>query len=158
MNDAERFWAKVNKTDGCWEWTASLNTYGYGQIAINKKPIKAHRYSYALHHPLTIDLLSGNPDVFVCHRCDNPRCVNPSHLFLGSYLDNITDMVQKKRHYTGEGRKGETNATSKLTDDDVREIRGRFANGELQTEIALDYGVTNANICSIINRKTWKHI
>jgi hypothetical protein len=163
MECAERFLKKVDKSGECWNWTAGTNTYGYGQININKVPVKAHRLSYVLHHPLTIDLLEGHREIFVCHRCDNPLCVNPAHLFLGSYLDNIKDMVQKKRHYTGqpeyEGRKGETNVSSKLTDDIVREIRTRYANGDIsQTQLSVEYNVTNANICSIVNRKTWKHI
>lgn len=154
MIDAERFWAKVNKTDGCWEWTASLDRGGYGHFGLNGKVIMPHRYSYIIHHPLTTDLWEHR-EICVCHKCDNPRCVNPAHMFLGSQVDNIKDRDTKGR---GNQPKGERQYNSKLTETQVREIRGKFANGELQTQIALEYGTTQANISSIIKRKSWKHI
>jgi len=156
MNDAERFWAKVEKTgeNGCWEWTAGLSE-GYGDYWFNGTAVRAHRLSYVLHHPLTIDLWEHR-EILVCHRCDNPKCVNPSHLFLGSYADNNRDKEAKGR---GNPPKGEKHGHSKLTEDDVREIRTRYANGGvLQRQLALEYGVWQRTIGRIINRETWSHI
>lgn len=90
----ERFWRKVHKTDGCWEWTGSRDRKGYGKIAKGGAPtipLLAHRVSWAIHH--------GDPgDLCVLHRCDNPPCVRPDHLFLGTIADNNRDMTQKGRH------------------------------------------------------------
>jgi len=156
MDDAERFWSKVNKSGDCWEWTASFNTTGRGQFRLNGMMVLAHRLSYMMNHPITIDLMEGHREILVCHRCDNPKCVNPSHLFLGSYADNNRDKEAKGR---GNPPKGEKHGHSKLTEDDVREIRTRYANGGvLQRQLALEYGVWQRTIGRIINRETWSHI
>ena len=159
MDDAERFWSKVDKSGECWEWTAGLRGMcGYGQFWVNKKTENSHRYSYALHHPLTIDLLEGHREICVCHRCDNPKCVNPAHLFLGSQGDNMRDRETKGRaNRTIE--KGEKHPSSKLTETQVREIRNKYANGGISyQQLALEYGVSKAHIGYIISRKTWSHI
>jgi hypothetical protein len=87
-----RFWSKVDKSGECWVWTAkALCENGYGRFYVGKKPLRAHRYSWELANgPITDGL-------FVCHRCDNPPCVNPAHLFLGTHQDNMQDMVAKGR-------------------------------------------------------------
>ncbi len=93
---AERFWPKVDRRgpDECWEWKAARQAEGYGKMFTTNRcrPERAHRVSWVLHHgPI--------PDgMFVLHRCDNPPCVNPAHLFLGTNLDNIEDMGRKGRH------------------------------------------------------------
>jgi hypothetical protein len=155
MNDAERFWAKVDKSGECWEWTAGLNKDGYGLFRLNGKTVSSHRYSYILHHPLTIDLWEHR-EICVCHKCDNPKCVNPEHLFLGSMLDNSKDMLSKGR---GNQPKGEKNHGAILTETQVREIRTRYANGGIwQYKLAEEYGICKMSIARIIRRETWKHI
>lgn len=99
----KRFWSKVNKTDYCWEWTASLllNTCGYGQFKVgsmldnSRKTVSAHRTSYELCYGA---IPRG---MLVCHKCDNPKCVRPDHLFLGTHQDNSTDMCLKGRSLKG---------------------------------------------------------
>ncbi len=89
----ERFWKHVHKTDSCWLWTASVNDKGYGQlfVGVGKSPLRAHRVSWELHRGLIpIGLL-------VLHHCDNPPCVRPDHLFLGTYKDSTQDMISKGR-------------------------------------------------------------
>jgi len=94
--NAERFWAKVQKSDGCWLWTASTDGKGYGKMLVDGGLQQAHRISWQLHTGISPGALD------VCHTCDNPPCVRPDHLFAGTALDNIMDMLSKGRrpaHY-----------------------------------------------------------
>jgi len=153
----ERFLAKVDKSGECWEWTARLNNGGYGQIRLGGRFILAHRYSFILHHPITIDLLQHR-EICVCHRCDNRKCVNPEHLFLGSMKDNNDDKMAKGR-WGGGDKKGEKQAQHKLTETQVREIRGRWEEGGItQRKLSVEYGVYYTTISKIISRKTWGHL
>ena len=137
----QRFWSnveiKVNKPDECWEWKASIRGHGYGQFKKNGKQIKAHRLAY--------ELCNGDiPDrMCVLHRCDNRLCVNPAHLFLGTQLENIEDMLNKKR------QKG----PRKLTEMQVLAIR---ADKRGKRVIAKELGVYPSTIGRARNGKTWK--
>jgi HNH endonuclease len=93
---ATRFWPKVQKTDGCWEWQACLDPKGYGRVIYKGKKYKPHRIIKAMESGLDVDEIPVK--LQACHHCDNRKCVNPSHIFWGSNLDNVRDMVKKGRH------------------------------------------------------------
>jgi len=146
-NTINRFWSKVNKTNSCWEWTASKDN-GYGRFWLDGHNLLSHRFSYSL----TNGPISRNQ--VVCHKCDNPSCVNPDHLFLGTRDDNMTDMVRK-----GRSAKGILNGNRKLTEQEVLEIRNLYATTNITyAELARRYNVDKTNIPSIVKRETWKHI
>lgn len=151
----ERFFAKVAKPpnpDGCWEWTGN-KPMSYGHFKMMPKcTIKAHRFSY-LFHIGKIPL-----GMMVCHSCDNPACVNPAHLWLGTHQDNMDDMKAKKRQPGGAGPAGERCGRSVLTERQVLDIRDRSAKGTSYTSLAADYDVSKGCIAAIIQRRTWKHI
>lgn len=160
MNDSEfkRFSAKyIVAYDGCWNWTASTNQKGYGRLKTTEGLISAHRLSYA-HYIGPID-----EGMHVLHACDNPRCVNPKHLWLGTNMDNVADCMAKGRvtgylHSPVFFKKGASNHIAKLTDKKVLDIRKRIANGEEQQALAKEYGVSKACVTKIHFRRTWTHI
>jgi hypothetical protein len=159
----KRFWSKVAITanpDRCWTWTAFKTSFGYGYFHPEyKKQMTAHRYSYLLN---VGEIHKG---FVVMHMCDNPSCVNPRHLKVGTHADNSADMVAKGRQANGlrSGRytkpektvRGEDCHLSKLTESDVIEIRKRKKS---YRKMAVDYGVHKDTILHILMRRTWKHI
>lgn len=132
---------------GCMEWSGSLNATGYGTVGYRGRVHYVHRLAYAW--------AKGSPgDLHICHRCDNPKCANPDHLFAGTSADNAADKATKGR--TGkEKRSGELNNKSKLTDEAVREILTSTANGPA---LARKFGVTRALVNMVRNRKIWRHV
>ncbi len=144
---SDRFYEKVmaEPNSGCWLWTGCVKNTGYGRIQVGRRCVLAHRVSYELHRdPIP-------PGMHVLHRCDQPGCVNPNHLFLGTHLDNMADREAKGRNNPV---RGEAQGTAKLTEADVRKIRA--ASGK-QRDIAKEFGITQANVWSIRARKTWAH-
>lgn len=134
IGDIRRFWSKVSKGDGCWEWQAARNHRGYGQfrLAINGKSHmqQAHRVSWLIHYS---ELPSG---LHVCHHCDNPGCVRPDHLFLGTDADNAADRDRKGR---GCSRTGPV----KLANEDVNQLFAMRDQGMTQKQIASALGCSH---------------
>lgn len=146
---SERFHSGYIKTDSCWIWQRSKDKNGYGYIKEGKTK-KAHRVSWSIHHGEIPDGL------WVLHRCDNPSCVNPEHLFLGTALDNNHDMIRKGRErYPGCDMSGERNSNSKLTKDNVEWIRANYSRGK-GPEFARKFGVIPIMITRIVRGEAWK--
>jgi hypothetical protein len=142
------FESKIDKKE-CWIWKSSKDKNGYGIVGLKEKrnvhKWKAHRLSYLLYNG------EYNPDLWVLHTCDNPSCVNPKHLFLGTTQDNTDD-----RHTKGRSAKGEVIGNSKLTEKDIFDIRKR--ENEPRQLVANEYGVSRNTISRIINKATWGHL
>lgn len=151
----DKFWPRFTRGDGCWLWAAGKTRAGYGFLAYRGQMIYAHRLSWEVHRgPIP-------PNTEVCHNCpggDNPGCVNPEHLFLGSHIDNMADCTAKgRRNTSGIGsRRGERHPAAKMTEADVHAIRARSS--ERHKDIARDFGVTRPAITAILARRSWSHI
>jgi len=143
----DRFWLKVDRRgkDECWNWIGGIGSKGYGVFTLNGKPISAHRFSYQLK---TGDLPK---DLLICHTCDNPKCVNPSHLFSGTNADNARDKTAKHRNNSP---KGERHGRSKLTESQVIEIRQLTKTQSLKT-IAGKFGISFKHVSAIANFRKW---
>ena len=138
----DRFWSRVQKTDGCWLWLWSRNEFGYGVIGVAGRSKRAHRLSW--------EMVNGPiPDgMVVCHHCDNPACVNPEHLFVGTHADNVADKMSK-----GRCPRGETAGPARLTDAQTEEIRARRTRGESCRSIASFFGVAVSTVSGIVNNR-----
>ena len=141
IKTSDPFKRRIRYRNGCWVWVGSLDKGGYGIF----RKMRAHRYSYELYKgPIP-------EGMFVCHQCDNPSCVNPKHLWLGTPADNARDCVRKGRH-----SRGVDTGIAKLTEHNVRRIR-TLTNYSYK-EISEMYKVSYNTVYNIINRKTWTHI
>jgi hypothetical protein len=143
----ERFEAKFEKTEGCWEWKASKNHKGYGMIGWNGKVVVAHRVSYSLY---TAPIPKGNFQIM--HSCDNPGCVNPAHLSLGTQRLNSDDMVAKNRASRNQFR------SSKLTVDQVGKIKWMISKRISDQKIGDQFGVHRSTIYLIRSGIHWENI
>lgn len=146
-----RFWPKVSVREpgACWPWLGRRTPTGYGLFRVGSRMVPAHRYAWQITYG---DI--PNP-MEVCHRCDNPCCCNPQHLFLGTQADNVRDMQAKGRRASFIG---EANGRAKLTEAQVRTIRQLFAAGSTRTSLARSFGVTRNSIDNIVNRTTWRSV
>lgn len=152
-----RFMQKVEKlsNDECWLYVGGKDKDGYGlfQFAV-KKTIRAHRYSYEIY--------KGNiPDgILVCHSCDNPPCVNPKHLFLGTPKQNVEDCVKKDRRckIRESYNIGASHPRSKITETQVLEMRSLMKDGASKKDMAKKYGISQSSAFDINCRRSWKHI
>lgn len=155
--DADTFWSRVDMSGGpksCWPWGGAKKPKGYGNVRVNKRYLSSHRVAFVLVNgqiPL---------GMMVCHVCDNPSCCNPRHLMLGNAKSNGADMVfkgrQKDKKYAA---RGERNWNSRFTAEQVRDIRRKYQDQEMnQYQLADAYGVTQTAISKIIRREAWGHI
>jgi hypothetical protein len=152
------------KENGCWDWKGKITNAGYGEITLDRKYLLIHREAYKLFKG---DIPNG---LNVCHSCDNKKCCNPDHLWVGTQKENINDCVKKDRRtkggwsYTREyaprntGRPGQKHHANKIRDHDVYEIRELLKQGLNQKQIANRYGVDQSVISKIKNGKAWSHI
>lgn len=149
----DAFWASVDRSGDCWVWTGAQSTEGYGVFDVGGRQEKAHRFSAQLAG-MQID------GMVVCHHCDNPPCVRPGHLFVGTPNDNIQDMVKKDRQAQGEthGARLHPERFCSLTEEEVIAVRSAVDAGETHERVAERFGVSRANVGMIVQRKTWKHI
>ncbi len=151
-----RFWSRVAKANGCWEWTAKRYPSGYGRFyTTGPDGVGAHCFSY--------ELANGSipKGMFVCHQCDNPACVNPAHLFLGTPRENSQDAIRKGRWTNPPHcpRPGESNSQAKLTESEVRRMRALHETGEYTYyELAAQFRISYQNVHLIVMRKRWKHV
>jgi hypothetical protein len=145
--NAHYFFRRIHKTDTCWLWTGHLNAKGYGVIAYKGKSFLAHRLSWILEHG---DIDKGQ---FACHRCDNPACVNPAHLFLSDQKGNMADMVAKGR---SPKMKGTMNGRAKLTPEKAAKLRARYAAGGIGLRrLAADFGISLTQTSRVVKGSHW---
>lgn len=156
--DAEcAFWFRVEigRPEDCWLWTGTRDADGYGHFPINRRTVRASRYSLSR-------VIGRIPrGQLACHHCDNPPCVNPAHLFAGSVKDNADDMVRK-----GRGKwfalpsppRGEANMNARNTEADIMAIRAEYAAGRTMYSIAKERGMCRDTVRQIVQRRTWRHV
>lgn len=158
------FWARVDRRgpDECWLWTGPFHSAGYGKLGYQGKDWNAHKLAWVLTNGPVVG------ELCVCHRCDNPPCCNPGHMFLGSRAENRQDCVAKGRHAQGDGTsarlypelvpRGEGHGRAVLTEVQVIEIRARRREGATIDALAAHYGIGRSQVFRIGRREAWKHV
>jgi len=159
---SERFWDKVGNlgSDVCWPWRGAVDAYGYGFLYAGPcyhtgaRWVKAHRLSWEMHNDRELE-----PGEYVLHHCDNPPCVNPAHLYVGTKKDNAQDRTDRKRGKENRQR-GENNDNAKLSEKQVRDIITELKKlpRRSQTDIAAQFGIGQAHVSRIMLRQTWAHL
>jgi HNH endonuclease len=151
---------RIDRRDAydCWEWPSSRNDAGYGIMAVGRAGQQRQRRAHRLAWEFLVGPVPDGLDV--CHHCDNPPCVNPRHLFLGTRQENSRDMWRKGRGRGGNAHlSGETNPNARLSDEDVLSMRRRYsARGVTMTRLAAEYGVSQSVISNVLTRRTWRHL
>jgi hypothetical protein len=144
-----KFISAQSHPNDCWEWLGVKSHQGYGNFTFNNHPVRAHRFSWELHGGTIPEGL------LVCHHCDNPSCVNPLHLYVGTHVDNNNDTIKRGRNID---RKGSKHPCSVVTEKIALEIRSKSKQGQTGQELSREYGLCEATISNIKNRKSWTHI
>ena len=149
LDHSKTFKNNIKKNgDGCWDWQGANNGKGYGCLRVDGKRVLAHRYSYEAHIGPIPRLKNSYHGVCVLHKCDNPSCVNPDHLFLGTHNDNMQDKMSK-------GRSG----VVKLSASTVAKMKQEYLSGKTcHRELAKKFGTSYQNVGAILSGKTWKHV
>ena len=164
-SDRQRFWAKVlcGAPNTCWLWRGAIDTHGYGKIWLKGHWLGAHRFSYVIAYGEIANRLC------VLHKCDNPSCVNPAHLWLGTYSDNMNDCIAKgrdmwvgTRHWSHRHpervHRGSRHWAAKLNEKDIIRIRYERACGKSGAALARELGVSSALVCKVIKGVIWKEV
>jgi hypothetical protein len=153
----KRFWGYVDipnqliNKNKCWLWSKYKDICGYGKFVLGGKTYNSHRIAYMLANP------NWNQTTYVCHKCDNPQCCNPNHLFAGTAKDNVIDRDKKGRGKLP-NQAGSNHSRTKLTEKDIIAIRNKYAKGIKQGIIAQQYNIVPCQISRIVNHKRWSHI
>lgn len=149
----DRFWSKVNRLadpDACWPWKLPHDGKGYGQFHVSPERGRVPAHTFA------VELATGQPcqpGKEGCHRCDNPPCCNPAHVYYGTRQQNVDDMLERSRN-----QHGSHHSRALLTEVKVLAIRQRFASGETTPSLAAEFSVSSACIADIVNGRSWKHV
>ena len=144
ISGVRRFWSKVRKTKGCWLWKTGKNTDGYGVFYLNGYQEKAHKASWLIKYN------DSALDYLVLHKCDTVACVRPSHLFLGTDLDNHLDSMRKNRN-----ARGTMVGSAKINYQIAQKIRKEFKAGIIQAELGREYHLTEGQISNIVHNRNW---
>lgn len=157
-----RAWSKIDSwttPSGCWPYLGARSVAGYGQIRVGSRQDGTRRKEQVsrviLAHTLGRPIRPGH---VAAHRCDNPPCCRPSHLFEALHIENVADMVVKGRNYRGGAPTGERNGHASLTARTVMEIRRLAARGAYQRDLARQFGIRTSTVCRIVHRQAWKHL
>lgn len=149
----DRFWSNVDRSGKCWVWKRFTTEKGYGKVGFSNKVQRAHRVAWFIAKG---KIPNG---LLVLHKCDNPPCVRPSHLFLGTAIDNTRDAMRKGRlKYKALHRIGAEHGMARLSEDDVLSIRRLCKNGAEFKSLAKLYAVSATQIWRIAHRLSWRHI